>query len=227
MPGRGCHPTPFGPIGKGGRDRRRDDRDRYDYDRRDRDYDRRRDDYDRRRDDYRDRRDDRGRGAGAYGSARAATCSLFVGNLSYSCKAEDLEDLFRECGKLRSVSIGMNKQTGASKGFAFVEYEDVRDAEEAMRKFNGYTFENRRLRLDFDIGLGAKNLGPGKRGGGGGDRERERERSPRRDRSRSRDRGSPRGSKDEGTKEGEESRKRESSRSPSPSAKRAREEGSS
>ncbi|KAH3764524.1 RNA-binding motif protein, X-linked 2 [Pelomyxa schiedti] len=81
---------------------------------------------------------------------------LFVGNLPYSFKERDLEDLFERCGAVKNVTVGMNKQTGQSKCYAFVEFEDRRDAADALAKYNGYDIEGRRLRIDWDIGLQTK-----------------------------------------------------------------------
>ncbi|KAH3759002.1 RNA-binding motif protein, X-linked 2 [Pelomyxa schiedti] len=81
---------------------------------------------------------------------------LFVGNLPYSFKERDLTDLFERCGAVKNVTLGFNKQTGQSKCYAFVEFEDRRDAADAISKYNGYDIEGRRLRIDWDIGLQTK-----------------------------------------------------------------------
>jgi len=58
------------------------------------------------------------------------------------------------------VVVGINKRTGQSKGYAFVEYEDRRDAEEAFQRFQGFTLEGRKLRLDWDVGIDKKGRPP-------------------------------------------------------------------
>jgi len=50
----------------------------------------------------------------------------------------------------------LNRESGQSKGYAFVTFNDRRDAEDGFKKFQGYTLEGRRLRLDWDIGLDKK-----------------------------------------------------------------------
>eukprot|EP01119_Soliformovum_irregulare_P004946 TRINITY_DN16164_c0_g1_i1.p1 TRINITY_DN16164_c0_g1~~TRINITY_DN16164_c0_g1_i1.p1 ORF type:complete len:224 (-),score=40.11 TRINITY_DN16164_c0_g1_i1:134-805(-) len=99
---------------------------------------------------------------------RSTTTALFVGNLPYHFRERDVEDVFGRCGRLRHVVVGFNKRTNQSKGYAFVEFEDRRDAEDAYERFNNHSIEGRRLRLDWDAGM---------------DRKKEPQRSPRRSRS--------------------------------------------
>jgi len=67
------------------------------------------------------------------GELREST-TLFIGNLPYHLRERDVADYFGKCGRLRGVTIGFNKRTGQSKGYAFVEYENRRDAEDAYHK---------------------------------------------------------------------------------------------
>jgi RNA recognition motif-containing protein len=60
--------------------------------------------------------------------------TLFVGNLPYHFRERDVEEYFDRCGRLRNVTVGINRRTGQSKGYAFIEYENRRDAEEAMER---------------------------------------------------------------------------------------------
>jgi len=101
---------------------------------------------------------------------RTNSTTLFVGNLPHHYREKDIIDTFERCGRLRSVTIGINKRSGQSGGYAFVEFEDRRDSEEAFDKFSGYAIEGRKLRLDWDIGLDKKQTYYGfqKRGGGPG-----------------------------------------------------------
>jgi len=104
---------------------------------------------------------------------RTNSTTLFVGNLPHHYREKDIIDTFERCGRLKSVTIGINKRSGQSGGYAFVEFDDRRDAEEAFEKFSGFTIEGRKLRLDWDIGLDKKQTYYGfqkQRGGGGGDR---------------------------------------------------------
>jgi RNA recognition motif-containing protein len=102
-----------------------------------------------------------------------------------------VEDLFGKYGRLKHVKLGTNRNTGQSKGFAFVTYESRADAEEAYEKFNNYEVEaGRRLRVDWDVGLDKKGT-PGRRDRDS-DRDRDRDRDRNRDRDRDRDRDSRR-----------------------------------
>ncbi|KAI8921855.1 hypothetical protein DFJ77DRAFT_1055 [Powellomyces hirtus] len=66
---------------------------------------------------------------------RQTTTCLYVGNLPYSYREEDISDLFDRYGRLRSVSVPTDRFTGRNKGFAFVTFEDRRDAEDAKNKY--------------------------------------------------------------------------------------------
>jgi len=59
-------------------------------------------------------------------------------------------------GKVKNVTIGINRRTGRSRGYAFVEFDTRRDAEDAYDHFQGYILDGRRLRLDWDIGIDRK-----------------------------------------------------------------------
>jgi len=63
--------------------------------------------------------------------------NLYIGNLPYEVTEEDLKTNFSEVGKVHSVNIIKDKYTGLSRGFGFVEMETEKDAEEAIKKFNG------------------------------------------------------------------------------------------
>jgi len=127
--------------------------------------------------------------------------TLFVGNLSYHMRERDLADYFSKCGRLRNVTVGINKRTGQSKGYGFVEFEHRRDAEDAYERFNGYNIDGRRLRVDWDVGLDRKQNFFGGRGRSPprrrspSPRGRSPRRSPRRSRSPARARHSPSPSK--------------------------------
>jgi len=74
---------------------------------------------------------------------------LYVGNLSYSTSEEELRTLFSGAGNVRSVSVITDRDTGRSKGFAFVEMETDAEAQEAIRTLNGMTLQNRQIRVDI------------------------------------------------------------------------------
>ncbi|CAG8650137.1 17416_t:CDS:2 [Acaulospora morrowiae] len=88
---------------------------------------------------------------------RRDSTTLYVGNLPYSFREQDVADMFERYGRLRKVTVQIDHHTGRNKGFAFVEFEDRRDAEDAFDKYNGTNVEGRRLKLDWDIGLGKKD----------------------------------------------------------------------
>ena len=63
--------------------------------------------------------------------------NLYIGNLSNEVTEEDLKANFSEVGKVVSVTIIKDKYTGLTRGFGFVEMETEKDAQEAIKKFNG------------------------------------------------------------------------------------------
>jgi RNA recognition motif-containing protein len=73
---------------------------------------------------------------------------LFVGNLSYNTSEEDLRNLFAKAGEVSSVSLIKDRDSGRSKGFAFVEMSSQTEAEQAIKMFNGFSLENRDLKVD-------------------------------------------------------------------------------
>lgn len=68
---------------------------------------------------------------------------LYVGNLPFSMSETDLEELFAESGKVVSVSMPTDRETGRKRGFAFVEMENQESAEAAINAINGKTIEGR------------------------------------------------------------------------------------
>lgn len=96
---------------------------------------------------------------------------LYVGNLSYSTTEDDLRQLFSQAGNVKSVSVIKDRDTGRSKGFAFVEMGSDEDAQKAISQFNGQNFQDRSLKVNVarpreDRPRGGGFGGP--RGGGGG-----------------------------------------------------------
>ena len=72
---------------------------------------------------------------------------LYVGNLSYSTDKDGLERIFSEYGTLVSATVIVDKQTGNSKGFGFVEFEDDTCAQKAVSAINGKEVDGRRIRV--------------------------------------------------------------------------------
>ncbi|HAS85199.1 MAG TPA: RNA-binding protein [Candidatus Competibacteraceae bacterium] len=104
---------------------------------------------------------------------------LYVGNLSYNISNSDLENLFTAHGTVRSAQVIMDRDTGRSKGFGFVEMGTDQEAQAAISALNGKPIEGRNLTVNearppqqgsgggggYGGGGGG---GGGKRGGGGG-----------------------------------------------------------
>lgn len=91
---------------------------------------------------------------------------LYVGNLPYSATEQVLADTFAECGTVDSARIITDRDTGRSKGFAFVEMSSDAEAQQAISKFNGADWEGRAMTVNE-----AKPMAPregGGRGFGGG-----------------------------------------------------------
>lgn len=70
---------------------------------------------------------------------------LYVGNLPYTIQDQDLEDLFAQYGNVVSANVIMDRTTGRSKGFGFVEMQEDNDAEGAIHALDGKEFEGRTL----------------------------------------------------------------------------------
>jgi len=73
---------------------------------------------------------------------------IYVGNLSYETKEEDLRSEFERFGKVDSVSVIMDRETGRSKGFAFVEMPIVAEGQSAINALNGKQIRERTLTVN-------------------------------------------------------------------------------
>ena len=73
---------------------------------------------------------------------------LYVGNLSYSTTEDALRTLFAQAGTVASVALIKDRDTGYSKGFAFVEMSSQAEAAKAIQMFNGYSMDNRELKVN-------------------------------------------------------------------------------
>ncbi len=94
---------------------------------------------------------------------------LYVGNLSFRTTSEELRDAFAAVGTVESASVIEDRDTGRSRGFAFVEMATPEEAAAAIEQFNGKDFGGRNLTVNeakprADRGGG----GRGGYGGGGG-----------------------------------------------------------
>lgn len=93
---------------------------------------------------------------------------LYVGNLSYSITSQALEALFAEYGQVKSAQVVMDRDTGRSKGFGFVEMVDANEAREAIEGLNLREVEGRSLTVNEARPREERGGGGGRRGGGGG-----------------------------------------------------------
>jgi cold-inducible RNA-binding protein len=99
---------------------------------------------------------------------------LYVGNLTYSVTDNDLQQMFAAHGTVESAQVIMDRDTGRSKGFGFVEMKTEQEAQAAIAALNGKEMEGRALTVNEakpreERGGGGRG-GYGGRGGGGGGR---------------------------------------------------------
>ena len=97
---------------------------------------------------------------------------LYVGNLSYSIRDNDLEQAFGEFGAVTSAKVMMERETGRSKGFGFVEMGTDAEALAAIEGLNGHTLDGRALTVNearpMEPRPAGGGFGGGRSGGGGG-----------------------------------------------------------
>jgi len=90
---------------------------------------------------------------------------LYVGNLPFHATEDLISQRFATCGEVREVALMLDRMTGQSRGFCFVEMATAEGAEKAIQNLNGQDFEGRSLRVDV---AQERPRGGGDRGGGGG-----------------------------------------------------------
>jgi len=101
--------------------------------------------------------------------------NIFVGNLSYRTTQDELQSVFGQYGNVERVSIVTDRESGQSRGFAFVEMTEARDAETAISQLNGAELNGRTMNVNEARpkpaggggGFGAPRGGRGRSGGGG------------------------------------------------------------
>ncbi len=98
---------------------------------------------------------------------------LYVGKLPYQTTEQDLSDLFGQLGQVVSATVIMDRETGRSKGFGFVEMSNDQEAQAAIQQLNNSTLEGRTIvvneaneRRESPSGGGFRR--PGGNGGNGG-----------------------------------------------------------
>jgi RNA recognition motif-containing protein len=95
---------------------------------------------------------------------------LYVGNLKYTVTSEQLEDLFAPFGTVTSAEVLIDRETGRSRGFGFVEMSDDEQALEAIEALDGRDHDGRRLTINEAkprTQSGARGGGAASRHGGG------------------------------------------------------------
>ncbi len=74
---------------------------------------------------------------------------LYVGNLSYETSEDDLRTLFSQAGAVASVALIKDRDTGRSKGFAFIEMTTQSEAQKAISMYSGYKLNDRDLTVNM------------------------------------------------------------------------------
>jgi len=97
---------------------------------------------------------------------------LYVGNLSFQTSSDDLTQLFSQAGTVESANVIEDRETGRSRGFAFVEMASKEEGNAAIQQFNGHEVGGRALNVNEakpreDRGGGRGGFGGGRNGGGG------------------------------------------------------------
>ncbi len=98
---------------------------------------------------------------------------LYVGRLPYRTTEQDLAELFGQYGQVLSANVIMDRETGRSKGFAFVEMSNDQEAQDAINQLNNSTLEGRTIIVNE-----AQDRRDANRGGGGGGGYQRRDRRP-------------------------------------------------
>ena len=93
---------------------------------------------------------------------------LYVGNLSYSVRDDDLQQQFSAFGSVQSAKVMMDRDSGRSKGFGFVEMASPAEAEAAINGLNGQSLEGRALTVNIARPMEPRAPRSGGYGGGGG-----------------------------------------------------------
>jgi len=99
--------------------------------------------------------------------------NIFVGNLSFAATEESVRGLFERYGTVNSARIMTDRETGRSRGFAFVEMANEGEADQAINALNGSTLDGRTLNVNEARPKPERSFGGGggnRFGGGGGGR---------------------------------------------------------
>lgn len=101
---------------------------------------------------------------------------IYVGNLPFTVTEADLQKHFGEFGEIVNLKLIIDKFTGKSKGFGFIEYSSKEDAEKAVAASDGKDFQGRSIRVNIskpkdDSGRGGRSGGGFRSSGNGGNRD--------------------------------------------------------
>ena len=91
--------------------------------------------------------------------------NIYVGNLVWECTNEDLIQLFQQHGTVKSAQVVMDRDTGRSRGFGFVEISNDEEADRAIAALNGFQYNGRDLTVNE---AKPREPRPPRHGGGGG-----------------------------------------------------------
>lgn len=107
--------------------------------------------------------------AGKFGDnqTKEPSSTLFIGNVSFNATQDVITEYFQEYGTINAVRLPTDRETGAPKGFGYVEFSSIDEAKAALDAMNGVDIEGRNIRLDY---AGERANGGGDRGGFGGGR---------------------------------------------------------
>ena len=103
---------------------------------------------------------------------------LYIGNLAFQTTSEDLQQLFAQAGTVESANVIEDRETGRSRGFAFVEMSSAEEGQAAIEQFNGQDVGGRALNVneakprEGRDGSGNNRSGSGNRSGYGGNSRR-------------------------------------------------------
>lgn len=90
---------------------------------------------------------------------------LYVGNLSYSTTEDDLRTLFTKAGQVASVALITDRDSGNSKGFAFIEMTTQAEAQKAISMLNGSNLDDRELKVNLAKPREDRGRGPSRQSG--------------------------------------------------------------
>jgi RNA recognition motif-containing protein len=95
---------------------------------------------------------------------------LYVGNLSWNVNDDSLREAFAAFGEVTSAQVAMDRMTGRSRGFAFVEFANAEDAAKAVAGLDGHELDGRELRVNIAMPKTEGGSSAPRRSFGGGDR---------------------------------------------------------